>query len=187
MGFPNHYVGHYPVLAKWLEGQSHIVYPYEMFCNPVHVSAKKPSWNAGNGKYDIYRGQSLYGMVDVVSYFKEKLWAWEYKSQTDSLKRALLQLSNYARSFDFVCLASVMTPNGNLYDKLRELGAGIYPELPSAEKGFLPLDEPKLQTPNPIWREELVLRFRKNMLAKQIKREEFQAKHRLLTEFMRLT
>lgn len=186
MGFPRHYVGHYSVLAKWLEGQGHIVYSYEMFCNPVHVSAQKPSWNAGNGKYDIYRSHSLYGLVDVVSYYHEKLWAWEYKSQTDSLKRGFLQLTNYARSFDYVCLASVMSPMGNLYDKLRELGAGVYPELPGTE-GFMMLDEPKLQKPNPIWREELVLRFRKNMLAKQLKREEFQQKHRLLTEFMRLT
>jgi hypothetical protein len=184
LGFPNHYVGHYPVLAKWLEGLGHIVYPYEMFCNPVHVSAKKPSWNCCSGKNDRYESHSLYGMVDVVSWFGERLWAWEYKSQTDSLKRGFLQLSNYARSFDFVCLACVITPISPLYDKLRDLGAGIYPELPSIEDGFLPLDEPKLQKPNPVWREELVLRFRKNMLAKQLKREEFQQKHRLLTAFM---
>lgn len=162
MGYPRKYVGHYPHLASWLRSQGHSVYPMEMICNPVHVPKKEPAFISKDG-IPYYEHQNLYGAVDVVTFYGGKIWAWEYKSQGDSLKRALSQLTNYARSFDYVCLASVIMPHGELYDKLRDLGSGLYAEV---NGGFMVVDEPKQQKPILSLHEDLVNRFRRNVYSK---------------------
>lgn len=182
MGYPRHYVGHYHNLAEWLQKHGHAVYPMEMFVKPVPVVMKDNHVHF------------LYGNVDVVSSANGKLFGWEYKSQNDSLKRGLAQLKNYARGFDFVCLASVCMPGGSLYDAYRDLGAGIYAELPGTE-GFQRLDEPKPQKPETYLRDKYMARFQRNVYPNEHariqrslrtleEREKFQNQHKLLTEFV---
>lgn len=185
MGYPRKYVGHYHLLAEWLKNNSHAVYPMEMFCEPVRVG----DLDTPNG---YLRARHLYGYVDVVSYFSGKLYAWEYKSRHDNIKRALSQLENYSRSFDFVSLvAQDLKKLTNIRDKLRAIGAGSY----YLQGGtYCLLDSPRQQTPIPSLHANLVSRFQRNVfpnehariqrgLQKLEEKEKFQKQHRLLTEF----
>jgi len=202
MGYPKEYVGHYPFLAKALVAQQHAVYPMEMHCNPVVVYDKEPSFYYKNGK-PHYDSRHLYFAVDVVSYFGNKLWAWEWKSAADNPLRGLKQLKNYARSFDYVCLA---VENLNTLDRiirkkqmrvvslLKEIGAGAYWFDFDVKKLHL-IEEPKLQAPEAKLHEELKARFmryvfpnehaqQQRKLKKAEELEKFQKQHKKLDVFM---
>src|SRR4030042_5820170 len=147
--YPKQYVGHYPALQKWLGKMGHTVYSYEMTCDavPVNKGALVHVENSRWGKpYDYQPRRWLYGHVDVVSFKNKKLYAWEYKSASTSLKRGLAQVWNYSRSFDYVCLASVNMPHGALWEAFLSLGSGIYAEL---ECDFEEIEAPRLQSPDP--------------------------------------
>jgi hypothetical protein len=149
------------VRKEWIDevlntlSQGHVVYPMEMD-------------NVGSDY------QALYGLVDVVSMFHNKLWAWEYKSCGDSVKRAVLQVENYRRSFDYVSvvvedlgkLDSLIKKKGLLiFTLLKQLGAGIY--WCKGEKFdvvMLPIE----QIPEKSLHDDLVNRFRRNVLSKPI-------------------
>ncbi len=192
MGYPKKYVGHYPNLASWLLTQGHAVYPMEMFCEPVRVYNKEPSWFYKNGQphYDYH---DLYGCVDVISMFGNKIWAWEYKSKNDSLRRGLKQLANYAKAFDYVCLVAEKPPINEIYEEYLALGAGVYHVLKGCNIEML--DAPELKAPNSILHDKLLTRFRRyvfpnehaktqRMLMDKEKREEFLRHHKPLTEYM---
>ncbi|GAI36209.1 unnamed protein product [marine sediment metagenome] len=167
MGIPKKYVGHYPLLANWLVSIGHLVYPYEMTCDPVIVKDKKPSFTMKlrGGNYTHYETHHLYGLVDVVSRFQDKMWAWEYKSENDNILRALKQTENYARSFDYV---SVVVENlsaterhirsKGLYVKtiLKNWGIGV---IWNDEGKFKIVDEPKMQEPKEPFNEYIRLKF----------------------------
>jgi hypothetical protein len=180
MGYPKHYVGRWPTLAKWLISIGHTVYPMEMFCQPVHIETGDPvlCWDEAYGReyfarflYDEY-GQDtthdLYGAVDVISMSGGKLYGWEYKSKGDDATRAIKQLENYARSFNYVCLAMQdITPLNRLIRKqgmylktiLQRMSAGVYYE--QGDK-FGVLYPPVEQAPIPKLNEDLINRFRRN-------------------------
>lgn len=175
MGYPKRYVGRYPFLAKWLVSQGHIVYPMEMICQPVPVK-KGPVFRVENVKhpFEYQEIHYLYGAVDVVSMFHGKLWAWEFKSQNDSVKRAALQVENYRRSFDYVSVvvedlgkldSVVKKTDLRISTMLKHLGVGIY----WLNNGKIELVEaPKLQVPEKALREDLVNRFRRYVCRRPI-------------------
>lgn len=171
-GYPDHYVGHYPQLARWLLQQGHIVYNYEMQCEPVPVNTGRsyevaPWYGMGGGLirpgYTVQCRRWLYGNVDVTSWHHDLLYAWEYKSAGDKLPTAALQCWNYSRSYDVVCLACVKAPKGETLEQLQFIGAGIYQE---TEGGFVCLQRPELQQPDHKLHDALVARFRRNALGK---------------------
>lgn len=162
MGYPKQYVGHYPILAKWLRSQGHIVYPMEMVCEAVRIPDKEHQYNS----------HYLYGAVDVVSMFHDKLWAWEYKSRNDSVLRGMLQVENYRRSFDYVSLVaedlakvdSVVRKKGlRVSTILKHLGVGIFW---NDEGKIGVVIEPIEQAPQKKLRDKLLIRFRRNVLRK---------------------
>jgi len=174
MGYPSKYVGRYPHLAKWLKKIGHAVYPMEMRCKPIFV--ERP-----NRKWRNERTAFLYGNVDVVSYFQDELWAWEYKSQTDSLKRGYFQLQNYALYFDRVCLATEASLSGKWYEKIVDIGAGVFAE---CAEGFILVEEPKLNQTNTLRHDRLVERFKKNVFKiKRKKRTQVDPAQKQLTAF----
>jgi hypothetical protein len=159
MGYPKHYVGHYPWVANWLMKNGFKVYPTEMFCQSVPVKAKKPSYNYETRKYDRYETHYLYGFVDVVALRDGKLWAFEVKSKGDKVEVALLQTKNYAECFDYSCvIADDLKKLSKLRPAFRSLGVGTYHWF----KGeCVLLDEPKLQLPFPVMRDDLLQRFKR--------------------------
>lgn len=164
MGYPKHYVGHYRGLAKWLVSQGHAVYPVEMFCEPVPVPDKERD----------YILHYLYGLVDVVSMFHRNLWAWEWKSQNDSVVRGIAQVKNYCRSFDYVSLVAVdlakvdavfMKKRERVSTILKQLGVGIFwCHDGKIEEVVAPLK----QTPIKDYRDKLFNRFIRYALRKPI-------------------
>ena len=155
MGYPRKYVGRYPSLASWLVSIGHIVYPYEMICEPV----KK--------QITYFRSHYLYGKVDVVSRFQGKLWAWEYKSKSDNVLRGLKQVKNYARSFNYVCLVAensgvcdrvVKAQKESVENILKKMGVGLVWD---DEGTFRILTDPKLQNPVQNLNEALLKRFQR--------------------------
>lgn len=168
MGYPRHYVGRYPALAQWLLTQGHRVYPMEMFCQPVAVKMGPIiKMDYVKHPYEYQETHYLYGNVDVVSMRQDKLYGWEYKSKGDDVTRAINQLANYARSFNYVCLAvQDLTPLDRLIRKkglylktiFQNMGAGIYFENGAV---FDELYAPKEQTPIQRLNEDLINRFRR--------------------------
>lgn len=175
MPYPKKYVGHYPFLADWLRSQGHSVYPMEMICNPVPIkNGRMIQIKNVSHPFEYQETHYLYGFVDVVSMKHGKLWAWEYKSKGDNVNRAIPQLQNYARNFDYVSLVvenlshvDRLVSKKGLYIKtlLRNLGAGIY----WLNYGKIELVEmPKQQKPETKLHDELVNRFRRYVLNKPI-------------------
>lgn len=170
MPYPRMYVGRYQHLVDWLRLRGHIVYNYEMWCHPMAYTTK-----------DL-RTRYHYAYVDVVSWFRNNLYAWEYKSQNDNVKRGVEQCINYARSFNYVCLAAEGSILGDSYDRLRKLGAGVYAEV---QNGFTELEKPKLQSPVLAWNQELVERFKKYALKERNLKKKMlnDGRNKFLTDF----
>jgi hypothetical protein len=145
----------------------------EMFAQPVTVyqgHGRGHGYEINNVKHPfcIRETRRLYGMVDVVSRCGGKLYGWEYKSKGDDAARAIKQLENYARSFNYVCLAlQDITPLDRLIRKhglylktiLQRMGAGVYYE--QGDK-FEVLYPPVEQAPIPKLNEDLINRFIRN-------------------------
>lgn len=119
MGIPKKYVGHYRSLASHLTNQGFFVYPYEILC--YWLQSPHPRNKA----------------VDVGAKKGADLYAFEYKSSHDSIKRAIFQVENYRVNFDYVivvaeiprkdCYLSGSIRRMNKYiQTLVSLGAGIW-------------------------------------------------------------
>ena len=123
--YPDHYVGHYGNLVAYLRSKDFQVYPMEMVAESV-VHEKN-------------------FVVDVAAIKDRKIWAFEYKTRTDPVKRAILQAENYLKCFDFVVVvAENLSDLTNHRAIFRRLGAGTW-----FIKGYevSELDQPILQVP----------------------------------------
>ncbi|MHA1285999.1 MAG: hypothetical protein ACTSPB_01225 [Candidatus Thorarchaeota archaeon] len=125
MVFPKHYVGRYPKLAKHLSENGFIVYSMEMVSREI-VHPKNY-------------------VVDVVAVKSNEIWAFEYKSFNDPVKKAKLQVENYVKCFDrVVVVAENLTALTRHREFFRELGVGVWWV---KDNVFEVLDEPQLQNP----------------------------------------
>lgn len=67
--------------------------------------------------------------VDVAAKMGQQYWAFEYKSQNDSITRGVEQLRCYSQWFDYVVLVAereVDHRSSRKYWDLKELGAGLW-------------------------------------------------------------
>lgn len=78
----------YPFLSTYLMNKGFHVYPHEMICGSVNCQHERNRF------------------VDVAAKKNEKLYAFEYKSATDYLMRAVKQVENYRLSFDYVIVVA---------------------------------------------------------------------------------
>lgn len=106
----------YPFLSEFLMRHGFAVYPHEMSCGTI------------NCRYERNR------LVDVAAKKDGKFYAFEYKSATDYLMRAVKQVENYRLSFDYVIVVaevpradvSVHPTRGVRIKELLKLGAGLW-------------------------------------------------------------
>jgi len=128
MPYPKKYVGYYHNLVEYLNGQGFAIYPMEMAAKEV-VNEK-------------------HYFVDVVAMKDNKIWAFEYKSYNDSVKRAILQIENYRKCFDFAVVVGTNLRKLLKYrDVFQKLGAGLW----HLKRGKVTvLEEPKKQPPIPL-------------------------------------
>jgi len=89
-------------------------------------------------------------------------WAFEYKSETDSISRGLEQVRCYSDWFDYVVLVTEKVLNhakSDIFWDLKAAGAGVWNYFPGAGKMIEQLN-PVLQRPNRGNRNFVGFRFR---------------------------
>jgi hypothetical protein len=92
---------------------------------------------------------SLHPFVDIAAKMGQFFWAFEYKSQNDSISRGVEQLRCYLDWFDYVVLVSERSfdhRTSKNYWSLRKLGAGIWFYEPTSEK-CIQAHNPRIQSP----------------------------------------
>jgi len=128
MVFPKHYVGRYHKLAKHLSENGFMVYSMEMVSREI-VHEKNY-------------------VVDVAAVKSNEIWAFEYKSFNDPVKKAKLQVENYVKCFDqVVVVAENLTDLTRHREFFREIGVGVWWV---KDNVFEVLDESQLQNPTPL-------------------------------------
>ncbi|MDG6924157.1 MAG: hypothetical protein JRN67_12810, partial [Nitrososphaerota archaeon] len=107
-------------------------------------------------------GYTRHPLVDIAAKMGGFYWAFEYKSEGDSICRGLEQVRCYANWFDYVVLVSEHWfdhTKSEIYWKLRALGAGIWNYSPSADTCTI-RKNPELQIPDKRGRRLVERRFR---------------------------
>lgn len=106
----------YAFLHEYLRQQGFILYPHEIIC--------------GNDECEHERNR----LVDVAARKDGLFYAFEYKSSADRLLRAVKQVDNYRKSFDYVIVVaevprtdiSVDPKRGVRIKEILKLGAGLW-------------------------------------------------------------
>lgn len=125
MPYPKKYVGHYHNLANYLSMNNFKVYSMEMVAQEV-VNRKNY-------------------VVDVVAIRSRTIWAFEYKSNADPVQRAIAQVENYVKCFDYVVIvAENLNDLTKHRETFRKLGVGTWHIKGSK---ITVLDEPIIQEP----------------------------------------
>jgi len=89
-------------------------------------------------------------------------WAFEYKSETDSISRGVEQVKSYSDWFDYVVLVSERALNhskSDLFWDLKGIGAGVWNYFPDSDKCIEQVN-PSLQKPDTINRRFVGSKFR---------------------------
>lgn len=105
--------------------------------------------------------QSKHPFVDIAAKMGSHYWAFEYKSQSDSISRGIEQVDCYSEWFDYVVLVSerfLDHRNSENYWRLRESGAGLWFYDPAQSKCIEKI-YPALQIPNARARRFVARRF----------------------------
>jgi len=129
----------YAGFKEYLAEKGFTVYPYEFDC----FGAKHP-------------------FVDIAGRMGSFYWAFEYKSETDSISRGVEQVRSYSDWFDYVVLVSERVLNhakSDLFWQLKGSGAGVWNFFPESAKCVEQLN-PQLQRPNRGNRRVVSSRFR---------------------------
>jgi hypothetical protein len=129
----------YAGFKDYLVTRGFTVYPYEFDC----FGAKHP-------------------LVDIAGRMGSFYWAFEYKSETDSISRGVEQVKSYSDWFDYVVLVSERTLNharSDLFWDLRGVGAGVWNYFPDHSKCVEQVN-PQLQRPDRTNRRFVGSRFR---------------------------
>lgn len=112
------------------------------------------------GEFDCFG--SRHPMVDIAGKMGSFYWAFEYKSETDSISRGLEQVRCYSDWFDYVVLVTEKELNhrkSELFWDLKGSGAGVWNYFPGANK-LIEQVNPRLQQPNRGNRQFVGLKFR---------------------------
>jgi hypothetical protein len=96
--------------------------------------------------------------VDVAASKSRALWAFEYKSKTDSLSRGLAQCTSYSQAFDYVVLVSEgkRLTRSSLFWDFRRKGIGLWLLQGSSVRE---LSEPQTQIPERRYRARAKTQF----------------------------
>jgi hypothetical protein len=117
--------------------------------------------------FSIFPGEfdcvgSAHPFVDIAGKMGSFYWAFEYKSETDSISRGLEQVKCYSEWFDYVVLVSERVLNhskSDLFWDLKAAGAGVWNFFPGPNKCIEQVN-PRLQKPDRGNRRFVGLRFR---------------------------
>ncbi len=138
--------------------------PFSLFTLPCYSGFKD---------YLVARGFTIYPnefdcfgakhpFVDVAGRMGSFYWAFEYKSETDSISRGLEQLKSYSEWFDYIVLVSERVLNhtkSDLFWELKGVGAGVWNYFPESDKCVEQMN-PQLQNPDRFNRRIVGSRFR---------------------------
>jgi hypothetical protein len=96
--------------------------------------------------------------VDIAACKDDSLWAFEFKSRGDSLKRGLSQCLAYSLAFDYVVLIAQgkRLTRSRLFQEFRKGGIGLWSLHGSR---FLKISEPKPQRPQRRYRARMRVKF----------------------------
>ncbi len=128
----------YDTFKSYLSTLGFTIYPIEFEC----VSSKHP-------------------FVDIAAKMGPYYWAFEYKSEHDSITRGVEQLRCYSEWFDYVLLVSERTVNHQIsenYWLLKNFGAGIWLFDPLQNK-CVPFSQPQILSPEAGKRSFISRRF----------------------------
>jgi hypothetical protein len=117
----------YAGFKDYLVTRGFTVYPYEFDC----FGAKHP-------------------LVDIAGKIGSFYWAFEYKSETDSISRGVEQVKSYSDWFDYVVLVSERVLNhakSDFFWDLKSAGAGVWTYFPDSSKCVEQVN-PQLQCPD---------------------------------------
>ncbi|MCL5068207.1 MAG: hypothetical protein M1368_07635 [Thaumarchaeota archaeon] len=105
---------------------------------------------------------SEHPLVDIAAKMGSFYWAFEYKSESDSISRGIEQLRCYGRWFDYVVLVSerfLDHRRSENYWKLKSMGAGLWAYYPDQDK-CIPMLQPVALDPSSQRRRLVTRRFR---------------------------
>ena len=105
---------------------------------------------------------SEHPFVDLAGKMGSFYWAFEYKSETDSISRGLEQIRCYSQWFDYVVLVTEKIldhSRSGLFWDLKGAGAGIWNYFPGSDKCIHQVN-PILQKPEVGYRKHVGLRFK---------------------------
>jgi hypothetical protein len=105
---------------------------------------------------------SRHPLVDIAAKMGSFYWAFEYKSESDSISRGLEQVKCYSEWFDYVVLVTERVLNhskSDLFWGLKSAGAGVWNYFPDLQK-CLEQVNPVLQEPDQSNRRFVGFRFR---------------------------
>ncbi|MGI0084310.1 MAG: hypothetical protein ACREBQ_04430 [Nitrososphaerales archaeon] len=111
------------------------------------------------GEFDCLN--SDHPLVDIAARMGAYYWAFEYKSEHDSISRGVEQVCCYSDWFDYVVLVSERTLDhrrSDNYWKLRRMGAGIWVYDPEKDERVVKA-QPVIRNPDLISRRLVSRRF----------------------------
>jgi hypothetical protein len=104
---------------------------------------------------------SEHPFVDIAARMGSFYWAFEYKSESDSVSRGLEQLKCYSKWFDYIVMVSERTFNhrtSDTYWAFKNIGAGIWFYDPAQGK-CIQSKNPMIQRPESQNRTMVIRRF----------------------------
>ena len=107
-------------------------------------------------------GNSKHPLVDIAARNGSFYWAFEYKSESDSISRGVEQVECYSHWFDYVVLVSEQCldhTKSRCFWELASSGMGIWNYFPSKNECF-ERKNPQLQNPEKKSRNLVARRFR---------------------------
>ena len=93
---------------------------------------------------------SKHPLVDLAGKMGSFYWAFEYKSESDSISRGVQQVRSYSDWFDYVVLVTEKGMNhtkSDLFWELKSAGAGVWNYFPDSDK-CIEQSNPVLQRPD---------------------------------------
>jgi hypothetical protein len=150
--------------AVWTEARQRKKSFKAMTLEPCYESFKKHLVTRG---FTVYPSEfdciySEHPMVDIAAKMGSFYWAFEYKSENDSVSRGVEQLQCYLEWFDYVVLVSERTfdhRSSANYWELKDMGAGLWFYDPQQDK-CIQRTNPGIQNPHKYNRRSVTRKFR---------------------------
>ena len=135
-----------------------------MYSQPCYADFREYLSKSG---FTIFPGEfdclgSEHPFVDIAGRMGSFYWAFEYKSESDSISRGLEQVRCYSKWFDYVVLVTEKSLNhakSDLFWDLKAAGAGVWNYFPGSDKCIEQVN-PQLQRPDRGNRRFVGFRFR---------------------------